>query len=94
MFVDTFTRVSALSLSRHLPYRTANGSITFVCFSRRCAHTYFRTLIFTYVCHYYVADIDQHTKLYIFQYSHIKCVKVELKDPLNQQLFHTNGGFS
>ena len=63
----TFARVSALSLSHHLPYETVNGTVTFICFSRRRTHTYFHTLIFTYVCYYYAINLVQHTKLYISQ---------------------------
>ena len=52
-----FARVSALSLSHHLPYHTANGTVAFFCFTRRCTHKYFRTLIFTYVYYYYAANL-------------------------------------
>ena len=63
----TFARVSALSLSHHLPRHTANGTVTFVRFSRRRAHTYSHTFIVTYACHYYAANLVSHTKLYISQ---------------------------
>ena len=63
----TFVRVSVLSLSHHLLYHTANRTVAFICVSRRCAYTYFHTLILTYVCHYYAANLVQRTKLHISQ---------------------------
>ena len=53
----TFARVSAFSLPHHLPYKTTNETVAFICFTRRCARTYFRTLILIYVCHYYATNL-------------------------------------